>query len=165
MKLREFCQNKKDRKILLLSFLFLILSILFSTSLYLKKVRFALEQDIKQLETVKAKIYRIYEIKRYIEKFKMPQLNNKEIAVAQFFDTLNSKFKEAKFELSPEKQEGEETVLSFSIKGDSSFNRLVDLLSFLKQEISPACFVNSVSLKTKDNLITFEIKGELRLVK
>lgn len=165
MKLREFCQNKKDRKILFLSVLFLILSILFSTSLYLKKVKVALEQDIRQLETVKAKIHRTYEIKRYIEKFTMPQFNNKEIAIAQFFDILNSKFKEAKFEVSPEKQEGEEIVLSFSIKGDSSFNRLVDLLSFLRQEIYPSCFINSVSLKTRDNLITFEIKGELRLVK
>lgn len=165
MKLREFCQNKKDRKIFFLSVLFLILSILFSTSLYLKKVKVALEQDIRQLETVKAKIHRTYEIKRYIEKFTMPQFNNKEIAIAQFFDILNSKFKEAKFEVSPEKQEGEEIVLSFSIKGDSSFNRLVDLLSFLRQEIYPSCFINSVSLKTRDNLITFEIKGELRLVK
>ncbi len=165
MKLGELCHNKKNRKILLLSVLFLIFSILFSTSLYLKKVKVALQQDIKQLETVKAKIYRKYEIKRYIEKFTMPQINNKEIAVAQFFDTLNSKFKEAKFELSTEKKEGEEIVLSFSIRGDSSFNRFIDLLSFLKQEIYPACFVNSVSLKAKENLVTFELKGELRLVK
>lgn len=165
MNLVNYLQNKKQRKILFLSVLFLILSILFSISLYFKNLRFSLEQDIKQLETVKAKIYRTYELKRYIEKFTMPQLNNKEIAIAQFLDSLNSRFKEGRFELSAEKQEGEETVLSFSIKGDSSFSRLVDLLSFLKQEIYPACLVNSVSLKAKDNLITFEIKGELRLVK
>lgn len=165
MTLREFCRNKRQRNIFHLALIFFVVSFLFSTSIYLKKVKISFEEDLKQMAMVREKINKTYEIKRYIEKFTMPELKNKEIAVAQFIDTLNAKFPEAKFELSAEKQEGEEKVLPFSIKGNSSFKRFTELLSFLKQESYPACFVNSVLLKAKENLVDFEIRGELRLIK
>lgn len=165
MTLREFCRNKREISIFRLTIIFLVVSILFSTSLYLKKVKLSFEEDLKNIEIVKAKIDRTYEIKRNIEKFKIPELKNKEIAVVQFIDTLNTKFPEAKFEISAERQEGAEFILPLSIRGDSSFKRFIELLNFLNQESYPICFFNSISLKGKESVLSFQINGELRLIK
>lgn len=165
MNFREFCQNSSEKRIFKLAVSFLVLSFIFSISLYLREMRDSLNNDILLINTVKSKIYRTYEIKRLIERVALPEQITNEIAMAKFLDEINARFPEVKFELLTEKQDGEEIVLPFSISGKSDFHKILDMLSFLKKKNYPVCFVDSVSLKAKENLIDFEIKGEIRVIK
>ena len=110
------------------------------------------------------KINRTYEIKKQIEKVSAPELKNPELSMAKLIDTVNLKFPEIKLEISEKKKEGQEVVFSFSAKGDSSFQKFIDVVSFFQQQIYPVCFIKSVSLKAKENTMEYQIKGEFRVI-
>lgn len=164
MTLREFCKNKIESSLFRLSLIFLIVSLLFSTSIYLKKAKIALNEDLRKIEIIRFKINRAYEIKKDIEKISAPQFKNPQFLVAQLLDSFNSKFPETKIELSQSKKEGKEVIFPFSINGVGSFKRYADIVYFLEQDSYPASFINLVSLKVKENAIDFTIKGEFRLI-
>ncbi len=164
MTLRDFCKNKIESSFFRLSLVVLVVSLLFSTSLYLKKIKLSIHKDLKTLEIVILKINKTYEIKRDIEEISAPDPKNPEILMAQLIDSFNSNFPEMKMELSQRKTEGQEVVFPFSVTGEGSFKRYVEITSFLQKNNYPACFINSVSLKAKEQSIDFTIKGEFRLI-
>ncbi len=164
MTLREFCKDKIEGILFRLSLIFLIVSLLFSTLIYLKKVKLSISEELKQLEIIRSKLHRSYEIKRNIEKVSAPDFRNPHLLVAQLLDNFNSKFPEIKMEISQSKKEGNEVGFPFSINGAGSFKRYIEIVNFLEKDIYPACFINSVSLKAKEKVVDFIIKGEFRLI-
>lgn len=164
MTLREFCKNNVEVKFLKIAFLILALSILFSLSIYLKKVKLNLEGNISKIELVGQKINQSYEIKKQVEKISFPERKNPELAVAHFLDNLKSKYPEIKFELSEQKKENRELVFSYNLKGDGTFERYLGVVNLLYQENYPVVFIHATSIRKKENILNYEIKGDIRLI-
>jgi len=177
MTLRDFCKNKIENIIFRISLIVLIVSFLLSASIYFKKVKVAINEDVKRLEMVRLKINRTYEIKKHIERISAPELKNPELSMAQLMDAVNSKFPEIKLEISENKREGQEVAFSFSANADGNFQKFINLINFFQQQIYPVCFIHSISLKVKENALQlthsasplenalhFEIKGEFRVI-
>jgi hypothetical protein len=99
-----------------------------------------------------------------LEKISLPELKTPELLLASLLDNLKSKFPETTFEISEIKKENLETLCYFSLKGESNFQRLTDSLRFIEELSYPVIMIKSVSLKSKDSIINFEIKGEIRII-
>lgn len=165
MTIREYYTSKFDNKILKLTVIIFIVFFLFSAFLYLKKIKTSLQSDIKQLEIAREKITKTYAIKKDLDRIMLTEIKKSDLTVTEMIDSFNKNFPEAKFEISTPRSEGQEIVFPFSIRGDNNFKRFTEIVSFLHKQSYPVCIINSVTLKEKDNLVSFEIKGELRIIK
>lgn len=165
MNLKDFCNRKTEINLLRVAIIFLAFSILLSLYIYLNKVKASLNDDIKQIIIAREKIKKTYDSIELIEKLIFPEIKNKDLAIAQMIDSLNARFPELKVEKFSERQEGQELIIPFSIKGDGNIKRFSELISFLNQQSYPLFFINSVYLKAKENMISFEIKVDLRAIR
>lgn len=165
MRLREFYIDRFHKMLFKFSILILILSVVFSLNLYLKKVHTSQEQDLRQLESIRTKLLRLNEFKVSLDKFSSKESQNSEIKLAEFLDSISRSFPELKIELSTQRRENEISYLPFVIKAEGSFIRFLEVVDFLDRTQYPICLVNSVSLKSKEKTLSFEIKGEIGLLK
>jgi len=164
MNLRLYLKNNIQREILKIALIFTLVSFLFSSHIYLKKINTAINEDIKKLEIIESKIQRTSNIVKTLEKISLPELKTPELLLASLLDNLKSKFPETTFEISEIKKENLETLCYFSLKGESNFQRLTDSLRFIEELSYPVIMIKSVSLKSEDSIINFEIKGEIRII-
>lgn len=165
MTLKDFCKDKVANMLLKFASLLLIVSVIFSVNIYLKKLHASQEHDLRQLALIKAKINRLNELKLSIDKLSIKEIQNSELKLAQLLDKLSTDFPDLKIELSPQKIENEAIFFPFVIRGERSFNRFLQALDFLNNFDYPICFITSVSLKSNEKFINFEIKGEIGLLK
>lgn len=165
MKLKDLYKDRIEKMLLKFSFLLLALSVVFSFNIYLKKIHASQEQDLRQLELIRAKINRLNEFRVSLDKFSSQEIHNAEFKLAQLLDTLKKNFPELKIELSSLKKESAVSYLPFSIRGEGSFSRFLETLDYLDRIQYPVCLINSVSLKSKEKTISFEIKGEIGILK
>lgn len=165
MRLREFYKNRLERMLLKSSLLLLALSIVFSLNIYLKKIHGFQEQDLRQLELIRAKLNRLNEFRVSLDKFSFQEIHNSEFKLAELLDTIKKSFPELKIELSSPRKESDVSYLPYIIRGEGSFSRFLETLDFLDRTQYPVCLINSVSLKSMEKKISFEIKGEIGILK
>lgn len=164
MNLRLYLKNNIQREILKIALIFTLVSLFVFISHISEKINTALNEDIKKLEIIENKIQRTSNIVKTLEKISLPELKTPELLLASLLDNLKSKFPETTFEISEIKKENLETLCYFSLKGESNFQRLTDSLRFIEELSYPVIMIKSVSLKSKDSIINFEIKGEIRII-
>jgi len=164
MNLQLYLRNNIQKEILKIALIFALVSFLLSSLIYMQKINASVQEDIKKLEIIKGKIQRTSNIVKTLEKISIPELKTPELLLPSLLDNLNSRFPETNLEISEIKKENLEVFCSFSLKGESNFQRLTDILGFIEELNYPVIIIKSVSLKSKDNLISFEIKGEIRII-
>ncbi|MEJ5228174.1 hypothetical protein [Thermodesulfovibrio sp.] len=139
-----------------------LLSFFISLSIYLKKVSSDLDEDIRKIKMVNAKIQSLENFKKSIDNQANLELWQKEISFPNFLDRLNSKFPILKLEFSAPKKEKNEIIYELSAKGEGEFSKFAEILDFIENWQYPVPIIKSVTLKTKDGKINFEIKLEVR---
>ncbi|MCS7203423.1 MAG: hypothetical protein NZ809_03115 [Thermodesulfovibrio sp.] len=164
MRLKEYFREKIYSKLLTLSIFIFALSAILSFSIYLKKLFYSMEEDIRNLKEVKIKIDKTEEFQRQVQKISFPEIEKNERAVTQLLDFLSSKFPQIKFNLSTFKKNGKELSYDLSIKGEGSFSNFSELINFIEIWKYPILFIKSIKISRKENILDFEIRCEIKVI-
>ncbi|WP_460181203.1 hypothetical protein [Thermodesulfovibrio sp. TK110] len=164
MSIREFYSKKIGKKVIFISCLYAIVMLLLSILIYFNKTEKSITEEAAFIKKLEHKINQSIRLKKTVESISIPEKKNSEILVAQFIDELKTKFPEINIEISKMKKEQNQLSLDMALKAEASWERFTDLLSFLEETGYPFVFIKSISVSQKGNLISIDIKTELRLI-
>lgn len=163
MSIQEFYNKKIGKKVLFITILYATCMFLLSVLIYLNKTEKSLKEDFALISKVEQKINESIKIKKKLDSISIPERKNSEVFAAQFIDTLRAKFPELNIEISNLKKNQKQLSLEINLKSESSWNKFINILSFLEETEYPFIFIKSMTLSSKGNTISIEIKTELRL--
>lgn len=177
MSIQEFYSKKIGEKVLFVTILYAICILCFSLLIYLNKTEKSLKEERALISKVEQKINQSIKISKKIDSIKIPvypesffkdtdlkkSKKNSEIFAAQYVDILKTRFPEFSIEISNLKKDQKQLSFDVSLKADTLWNRFIDILSFLEETEYPFIFIKSITLSSKENTISIDIKAELRL--
>ncbi|MGB9710766.1 MAG: hypothetical protein ACPLZA_04625 [Thermodesulfovibrio sp.] len=163
MSIQEFYNKKIGRKLLFVTIVYAIVMVLLYVFIYLNKTEQALKEDYALITKLDNKITQGIRFKRILENITVPERKDSEILAAQFLDNLKSRFPEINIEISNIQKEQKQLSYDITLKAETLWNRVVDILSFLEETEYPLIFIKSVALSSKGNTTGIDIKVHLKL--
>ncbi len=163
MSIQEFYNKKIGRKLLFVTIVYAIVMVLIYVFIYLNKTEQALKEDYALITKLDNKITQGIRFKRILENITVPERKDSEILATQFLDNLKSRFPEINIEISNIQKEQKQLSYDITLKAETLWNRVVDILSFLEETEYPLIFIKSVALSSKGNTTGIDIKAHLKL--